>query len=229
LWYVRCCSIRANHLSRPWHLSFSMMTTSLAWKQDKQVVISSVGGSCWYVFWREVHEVMMQSQWWVGRLGIQIEIRDFCKKNWIYDCRVNSALSMMRCQTISQKVWCIHLNGICWNAYPNTMQILETCQREAMSRTISLSQHKMHCSSKQQQHVSQWYPTSISIWYLSDCIAECHWTGGKVGCEIGKAFVWEKLSKKVQFLQPNNDDMMKKVYAMARKYMNYDANDFSSL
>jgi hypothetical protein len=33
----------------------------------------------------------------------------------------------------------------------------------------------------------------------------------------------------VQFLQPNNDDMMKKVYAMAQKYMNYDANDFSSI
>jgi hypothetical protein len=39
----------------------------------------------------------------------------------------------------------------------------------------------------------------------------------------------EKISKKVQFLQPNNDDMMKKVYAMAWKYMNYDANDFSSI
>jgi hypothetical protein len=30
LWYVRCCSIWANHLSQPWHLSFSMMTTILA-------------------------------------------------------------------------------------------------------------------------------------------------------------------------------------------------------
>jgi hypothetical protein len=30
--------------------------------------------------WREVHEVMMQSQLQVGRLGIQIEIRAFCKK-----------------------------------------------------------------------------------------------------------------------------------------------------
>jgi hypothetical protein len=30
LWYVRCCSIQANHLSQPWHLSFSMMTTTLA-------------------------------------------------------------------------------------------------------------------------------------------------------------------------------------------------------
>jgi hypothetical protein len=46
---------------------------------------------------------------------------------------------------------------------------------------------------------------------------------------LAKHFVREKLSKKVQFLQPNNDDMMKKVYAMARGYMNYDANDFSSI
>jgi hypothetical protein len=36
LWYVRCCSIRANHLSQPWHLSFSMMTTILAWKEDSR-------------------------------------------------------------------------------------------------------------------------------------------------------------------------------------------------
>jgi hypothetical protein len=41
---------------------------------------------------------------------------------------------------------------------------------------------------------------------------------------LAKRFVREKLSKKVQFLQPNNDDMMKKVYAMARRYMNYDCD-----
>jgi hypothetical protein len=46
---------------------------------------------------------------------------------------------------------------------------------------------------------------------------------------LAKRFVREKLSKKVQFLQPNNDDMMKKVYAMAQKYMNYDADGFSSV
>jgi hypothetical protein len=46
---------------------------------------------------------------------------------------------------------------------------------------------------------------------------------------LAKHFVHEKQSKKVQFLQPSNDDMMKKVYAMAQKFMNYDANDFSSV
>jgi hypothetical protein len=46
---------------------------------------------------------------------------------------------------------------------------------------------------------------------------------------LAKHFVQEKISKKVQFLQPNNDDMMKKVYAMVQKYMNYDTDDFSSV
>jgi hypothetical protein len=53
--------------------------------------------------------------------------------------------------------------------------------------------------------------------------------GATLDVRLAKRFVWEKLSKKVQFLQPNNDDMMKKVYAMARRYMNYDADDFSSI
>jgi hypothetical protein len=53
--------------------------------------------------------------------------------------------------------------------------------------------------------------------------------GAKSDVRMAKLFVQEKLSKKVQFLQPNNDDMMQKVYAMARKYMNYDANDFASI
>jgi hypothetical protein len=35
--------------------------------------------------------------------------------------------------------------------------------------------------------------------------------------------------QKVQFLKPDNDDMMKKVYVMAQKYMNYNANEFSSV
>jgi hypothetical protein len=53
--------------------------------------------------------------------------------------------------------------------------------------------------------------------------------GAKSDVRLAKRFVWEKLSKKEQFLQPNNDDMMKKVYAMIWKYMNYNANDFSSI
>jgi hypothetical protein len=53
--------------------------------------------------------------------------------------------------------------------------------------------------------------------------------GAKSDVRLAKHFVREKLSKKVQFLQPNNDDMMKKVYAMAWRYMNYDADHFSSV
>jgi hypothetical protein len=53
--------------------------------------------------------------------------------------------------------------------------------------------------------------------------------GAKLDVRLAKCFVQEKLRKKVQFLQPNNDDMMKKVYAMAQRYMNYDAEDFSSV
>jgi hypothetical protein len=52
--------------------------------------------------------------------------------------------------------------------------------------------------------------------------------GGKLDVRLAKCFVQEKLSKKVQFLQPSNDDM-KKVYTMAWKYMNYDADEFSSI
>jgi hypothetical protein len=52
---------------------------------------------------------------------------------------------------------------------------------------------------------------------------------GKSDVRLAKLFVREKLSKKEQFLQPNNDNMMKKVYVMALKYMNYNANDFSSI
>jgi hypothetical protein len=34
--------------------------------------------------------------------------------------------------------------------------------------------------------------------------------GGMSDMRLAKHFVWEKLSKKVQFLQPNNDDMIKR-------------------
>jgi hypothetical protein len=39
--------------------------------------------------------------------------------------------------------------------------------------------------------------------------------GAKSDVRLAMHFVQEKLSKKVQFLQPNNYDMMKKVHAMA--------------
>jgi hypothetical protein len=93
---------------------------------------------------------------------------------------------MLRCHTISWYVWCIHLNGICWNPYLNTMQIFETCQHEWLVPSCS---HKTKCivhQSNNNMSANGSYPTSILIWSLSNCIPECHWTGGKVGCEIGK-------------------------------------------
>jgi hypothetical protein len=218
LWYIRCCSIQANHcLSQPWHLSYSMITTTLAWKQDKQVVISSVGGSCWYVLegglWGYDTEPMMgwqlrHSNWNKSLLREKLD-------KWLQgENTINVEMSHnIRIRMMHSFEWDMlesipKYNADLWNLPAQ------------MTLTISLSQNKMHCSSKQQQHVSQCYPHSISIWYLSDCIAECHWTGWKVGCEIGNVsmhFVQEKLIKTVQFMQPNNDDMMKKVYVMAWK------------
>jgi hypothetical protein len=72
-------------------------------------------------------------------------------------------------------------------------------------------------------------PTAFQFVTLLTALQNAIAQGGKLDVRLAKRFVWEKLSKKVQFLQPNNDDMMKKVYTMAQKYMNYDDNDFSSI
>ena len=47
--------------------------------------------------------------------------------------------------------------------------------------------------------------------------------------KLAKHFVREKLSKKVQFLQTGNLDLMKKVFTMAAKYMKYSKEDFTPL
>jgi hypothetical protein len=72
-------------------------------------------------------------------------------------------------------------------------------------------------------------PTALQFDTFLTALQNAIGKGGKLDVRLAKCFVREKLSKKVQFLQPNNDDMMKKVYAMAWKYMNYDAHDFSSI
>ena len=38
-----------------------------------------------------------------------------------------------------------------------------------------------------------------------------------------------RLAKQFVRERPDNDDVMKRVYTMARKYMNYGANEFSSV
>jgi hypothetical protein len=44
-----------------------------------------------------------------------------------------------------------------------------------------------------------------------------------------KHFVHEVLSKKVQFLQTGNDELMNRAYKQARKYMQYDSNSFMTV
>jgi hypothetical protein len=72
-------------------------------------------------------------------------------------------------------------------------------------------------------------PTAFQFDTFPTALQNAIGQGGNSDVRLAKCFVQEKLSKKVQFLQPNNDNMMKKVYAIAWKYMNYDANDFSSV
>jgi hypothetical protein len=72
-------------------------------------------------------------------------------------------------------------------------------------------------------------PTEIQFDTFLTALQNAIGQGGKSDVRLAKGFVREKLSRKVQYLQLSNDDMMKKVYTMAWKYMNYDANEFSSV
>jgi hypothetical protein len=94
------------------------------------------------------------------------------------------------------------------------MQIFETCQHK---RLVPSCSHKTKCIVHQSNNNMSANGTPAAFHFDTFLTA------------LAKRFIWEKLSKKVQFLQPNNNDMMKKVYAMTQKYMNYDANDFSSV
>jgi hypothetical protein len=47
--------------------------------------------------------------------------------------------------------------------------------------------------------------------------------------KLAKRFVCKKLSKKVQFLQTGNDELMKKVIFQARKFMKYDSENFMTV
>jgi hypothetical protein len=71
-------------------------------------------------------------------------------------------------------------------------------------------------------------PTAFQFDTFLNALQNAIGQGGKSDVRLAKCFVQEKLSKKVQLLQPNND-MIKNVYTMAQKYMNYDANDFFSI
>jgi hypothetical protein len=108
------------------------------------------------------------------------------------------------------------------------MQIFETCQHKRLvpsrhdktKRIVHQSNNNMSANGR---------PTAFQFDTFLTALQNAIGQGGKLDVRLAKCFVREKISKKVQFLQPNNDDMMKKVYAMAWKYMNYDADDFSSV
>jgi hypothetical protein len=48
----------------------------------------------------------------------------------------------------------------------------------------------------------------------------------KHDAKLAKCFVHKKLSKKVQFLQMDNDELMKKVFIQARNFMKYNSENF---
>jgi hypothetical protein len=116
----------------------------------------------------------------------------------------------------------------CWNAYSNTMQIFETCQHQRLVPSCChKTKHIVHQSNNNM--LANGRPTAFQFDTFLTALQNTIGQGGKPDVRLAKRFVWEKLSKKVQFLQPNNDDMMEKVYTMAWKYMNYNADDFSSV
>jgi hypothetical protein len=51
----------------------------------------------------------------------------------------------------------------------------------------------------------------------------------KCDAKLAKCFVCKKLSKKVQFLQISNDELMKKVFIQARKFMKYNSKNFMTV
>jgi hypothetical protein len=51
----------------------------------------------------------------------------------------------------------------------------------------------------------------------------------KHDAKLAKRLVCKKLSKKVQFLQMGNDELMNKEFTQARKFMKYDSENFMTM
>jgi hypothetical protein len=51
----------------------------------------------------------------------------------------------------------------------------------------------------------------------------------KCDVKLAKGFVHKKVCKKVQFLQMGNDELMKKEFTLARKFMKYDSENFMTV
>jgi hypothetical protein len=68
----------------------------------------------------------------------------------------------------------------------------------------------MHCSSSNNNMSANGTPPAFQFDTFLTALQNAIRQGAKSDARLAKHFVREKLSKKVQFLQPNNDDMMKK-------------------
>ena len=108
------------------------------------------------------------------------------------------------------------------------MKIFETWQHEQVVPSLT-KQNALFIKATTSNMLANGTPTAFLFDTFPSALQNAIGQGGKLDVRLAKHFVQEKLSKKVQFLQPNNVDMMKKVYVMARKYMNYDADEFSSI
>jgi hypothetical protein len=89
------------------------------------------------------------------------------------------------------------------------MQIFETRQRK---RLLPSRYHKTKSivhQSNNNMSANDTPPTFEFDTFLT-ALQNAIGQGAKLDVRLAKCFVREKLSKKVQFLQPNNDDMMKK-------------------
>jgi hypothetical protein len=53
--------------------------------------------------------------------------------------------------------------------------------------------------------------------------------GNKCDAKLAKHFVHKKLSKKVHFLQTGNDELMKKAFTQARKFLKYNSENFMTM
>jgi hypothetical protein len=77
-----------------------------------------------------------------------------------------------------------------------------------MTCTIS-KKHNVHQSNNNMS--ANGTPTAFQFDTFLTTLQNAIGQGGKLDVRLAKCFVQEKLSKKVQFLQPSNDDMIKKV------------------
>ncbi len=124
---------------------------------------------------------------------------------------------------INRNEWPIHLNGK-WR-YPKWMS--EELFFGLRENSIWVHNNKVHCilNNNNNNMNSDNSATITSITpALQHRLGSSSWD-----VKLAKHFVHEKLCKKVQFLQMSNDELMKKVFNQARKFMKYDSDTFMNV